>query len=684
MPLLLHLRPAPTIPTISTDSLQTAPEKLALSFCSCTKRIAVSVKRSTGEDYKYVFDEESNEFNPLNCVNCQPPVMETDLYPLYSVYHESQFVTFVLNAITDLWEQYVYNPETERFEQVNIPEIIDFSRNTSTDFLFTVNTEKGQVVIRKSEYGFLLKEKFRKELQAFVPMMSDYVETIPLEQKLQADSTERPRLKIEYDPHTNQKVIFVLKSRRLLSVFYYNSEIAKFVKLHSDSSLSERYLYPKYVAFSESINKNVIFAKNGMTGDIEQFIYCEETLGFEQIQVSDIVYDPSLDSKSDIFMVIPGAEDTRTTVITRHVTFRDLIKFQINPKTLQYEEIMPVEVRFLSLKQQELVLKNPYSDPEARKEQIQLGKSTARIVKETLREVTQLLEKTIAGASEDGKVQSTSSQHEEAVHLPIEPTQEVMKVLTSPKATMMIVDENLEAEALYSSPENSSEGGRTGDVDSSRSDASPPVAKQQLKTLSERFDEFYGSKNKLDSCRSEQSPSSTENNVKSHENPENSSDGGQTGKVDSSRSDTSPSADKKRQKVIESLDKMFYGSDDASDSCKHGPAVIYIPSPKKKMESSNVKSHESPENPSEGGKTGKVDSSSSDTSPSAIKRQKVRYGFDDALDFCKSGSIVTCRLIPNERKEVKPETPKNPDSDFDSDTSEIDMTEFDDEIDDSE
>ncbi|EGT32499.1 hypothetical protein CAEBREN_01285 [Caenorhabditis brenneri] len=673
MPLLLHLRPAPTIPTISTDSLQTAPENLALSFCPCTKRIAVSVKRCNGEDYKYVFDEEPNEFNPLNCVNCQPQVMETDLYPLYSVYHESQFVTFVLNAITDLWEQYVYNPEAERFEQVNIPDlIIDFSRNTSTDVLFTVNSEKGQVVIRKSEYGFLWKEKFRKELQAFVPMMSDYVKTIPLEQKLQADSLERPRLKIEYDPHTNQKVIFVLKSRRLLSVFYYNSEIAKFVKLHSDSSLSERYLYPKYVAVSESINKNVIFAKNGMTGDIEQFIYCEKTLGFEQVQVSDIVYEPSLDSKSDIIMVIPGAEDTRTIVITRHAAFRDLIKFQINPKTLQYEEIMPVEVRFLSVKQQELVLENPYSDPEARKEQIQLGKSTARIVKETLREVTQLLENTIARASEDGKVPSTSSQ---AVQLPIEPTQKVTKELASPKTTMMLVDENLEAEALYSSPENSSEGGRTGDVDSSRSDASHPVAKQQLKTLSERFDEFYGSKNKLDSCKSEQSPSSTKNNVKSDENPENSSEGGQTGKVDANLPDTSSSADKKRQKVIESLDKMYYGSDDASDFCKSGPAVIYIPSPKKKTESNNVKSHESSENSSEGGQTGKVDSSLPDTSHTEIKRQKVRYGFDDALDFC---------LIPKERKEVKPETPKNPDSDFDSDTSEIDMAEFDDEIYDSE
>ncbi|EGT32451.1 hypothetical protein CAEBREN_15088 [Caenorhabditis brenneri] len=97
---------------------------------------------------------------------------------------------------------------------------------------------------------------------------------------------------------------------------------------------------------------------------------------------------------------------------------------------------------------------------------------------------------------------STSSQHEEAAPLPIEPTQEVMKELTSSKTTTMLADENLKAEASYCSPENSSEGGRTDDVDSSRSDASLPVVKQQVKTLSERFDEFYGSKNDLDFCRS--------------------------------------------------------------------------------------------------------------------------------------------------------------------------------------
>ncbi|CAL2043474.1 unnamed protein product [Caenorhabditis brenneri] len=454
--------PAPTAPTTmsSTESQQSATEKLTISFCPCTKRIAVSVRRCNGDDYKYVFDEEANAFKPLNCVSCQPRITETDLYPFYSVYHAgaSQFVTFVYNVITNLCEQYVYNPEMELLEQVVVPDLlIDYSRHTISDLLYTIDTDKGQVVIRKDRNGNFMKERFQKELQMYVPMRSDYVKTIPLEERKPGTASEerkeRPRLSIEYDPHTNQKVIFVTKSRKLLSVFSYNFRTAQFEMLHSDSSLSEMYLYPKCVSFSKSINKNVIHAKNGMTGEMEKFIYSDKTRGFEQVRVSDIVYDPVYDSKSDVMMVVPDADDdTKPIVIARHAAYGYFLKYQINPNSLQYEVMPPVEVRFLSVaKQDELILYDP--DQDAKKGWDLVQDLAARAVQKTLDDVNQMLDKTIVAAVESGKVPpNLSEQRGLAVVLKalcIKHTQEAMRKYdtTLAKVNLITVDEILESEA---------------------------------------------------------------------------------------------------------------------------------------------------------------------------------------------------------------------------------------------
>ncbi|EGT54763.1 hypothetical protein CAEBREN_02090 [Caenorhabditis brenneri] len=184
---------------------------------------------------------------------------------------------------------------------------------------------------------------------------------------------------------------------------------------------------------------------------MEQFIYSEKTRGFEQVRVSDIVYDPVYDSKSDVMMVIPD-DDTKPIVIARHAAYGYFLKYQINPISLQYEVMPPVEVRFLSAAEQdELILYDP--DQDAKKGWDLVQDLAARAVQKTLDDVNQMLDKTIVAAVESGKVPpNLSEQRGLAVVLKalcIKHTQEPMRKYdtTLAKVNLITVDEILESEA---------------------------------------------------------------------------------------------------------------------------------------------------------------------------------------------------------------------------------------------
>uniref|UniRef100_A0A1I7UYJ9 Halomucin n=1 Tax=Caenorhabditis tropicalis TaxID=1561998 RepID=A0A1I7UYJ9_9PELO len=340
-------------PVTTCNSEPETPKRLAAGFCNCNKRMLISVSRCNGKSYNYVYDEDSNKFKPLTCVECQPAVTEKDLVPEYSVLHESKTVLFAYNRVSDKHEQFVYNPETGGLEQVNFSDLVyDSSRSNSSDILLTVNTENGLVVILKGKDDHLVKEISRNGSSEFVRMEMIEVKTLPVEKRtLTSDELTkvRPRFCIRFDKRSNKEVVFVLNNRKLLSVHWYNNVTGDFELTETNGCPTEYYIFPKSVTRKD--DEYVIHAENGMTGAIEHFVYSLEKQRFEQVLFPDAV--SSSETKSDILCIIDGSEGEGSVVITKDKTFGHIKKNQLNKATGQMEELPANNVIFFAMQDEE-------------------------------------------------------------------------------------------------------------------------------------------------------------------------------------------------------------------------------------------------------------------------------------------------------------------------------------------
>lgn len=105
-------------------------------------------------------------------------------------------------------------------------------------------------------------------------------------------------------------------------------------------------LVPLYPAWSNRLERYIIFARNSLNDEIEQYVYDKEYEGFQQVHQPEIQYDPKRSHDDREFFTVGGTEKEGVTVIRRDSRglFR---KEQMDWGTRQFRVMKPVPVRVL-------------------------------------------------------------------------------------------------------------------------------------------------------------------------------------------------------------------------------------------------------------------------------------------------------------------------------------------------
>ncbi|EFP03313.1 hypothetical protein CRE_28413 [Caenorhabditis remanei] len=111
-------------------------------------------------------------------------------------------------------------------------------------------------------------------------------------------------------------------------------------------------LLPLYAAWSNRLERYVIFVKNLLNGQVEQYVYEMDYEGFQQVFQPELVFDSNRSPSSNEFFTVGGTEKDGVTIIKKDSkgSFR---KEQLNWGTKQFEVIPPVPVRLLQTKKLE-------------------------------------------------------------------------------------------------------------------------------------------------------------------------------------------------------------------------------------------------------------------------------------------------------------------------------------------
>lgn len=111
---------------------------------------------------------------------------------------------------------------------------------------------------------------------------------------------------------------------------------------------SENDLFPLYASWSNRLERYVIFARNALTGQVEQYVYEKDYEGFQQVYQPELIFDSTRThtKTSNEFFTVGGTEEEGVTVIKKDSkgNFR---KEQMNWGTKQFEAIPAVPVKIL-------------------------------------------------------------------------------------------------------------------------------------------------------------------------------------------------------------------------------------------------------------------------------------------------------------------------------------------------
>ncbi|CAO4372787.1 unnamed protein product [Caenorhabditis nigoni] len=96
--------------------------------------------RNNSEELLFGYNKKKGKISSHTCDACGPLSKESNLQPVYSVFHCQRYVIFARNQEAGTVEQYVFNSETGGLEQVKIDELV-YQEGISYPFM-AIGTEK--------------------------------------------------------------------------------------------------------------------------------------------------------------------------------------------------------------------------------------------------------------------------------------------------------------------------------------------------------------------------------------------------------------------------------------------------------------------------------------------------------------------------------------------------------------
>ncbi|CAL2027523.1 unnamed protein product [Caenorhabditis brenneri] len=150
-------------------------------------------------------------------------------------------------------------------------------------------------------------------------------------------------------PFLNKDIIFVRQKSGTYLKFQFDQSKRQFLQVRCPDCRVipiESDLVPLYPAWSNRLERYIIFVENLLNNEIEQYVYDKEYEGFQQVYQPEIRYDPKRSHDDREFFTVGGTEEEGVTVIKRDSKGR-FRKEQMDWGTRQFRVMKPVPVRVL-------------------------------------------------------------------------------------------------------------------------------------------------------------------------------------------------------------------------------------------------------------------------------------------------------------------------------------------------
>ncbi|CAL2027675.1 unnamed protein product [Caenorhabditis brenneri] len=351
--------PPPGIVQYLAPQVQPPPptQQFVITICFDTRENLIGVRRPNGIYYMYSYDCVENKMIRHAC-HCQPAVREQDLTPLYADWNDTKQILFCFNNLSSRVETYVYDFESDTFEQLEDPAVV-YNPTLVKPPYSTIAVLRGaadqQIRISKDQNGFMTKEMLGAR-HAY-PLRPSEVRTSvgraaanyrrervlpnhPIDVDSDADflnymNSIAPFI-VRHCSQTRQDTVTAFNYRTENYVrFYFDAQAGEFCFSHCDCCLSqtrERDLIPKYTELSPDRTKTVLHVQNTFTGAMEKYCFNYKVYGFEQVKYPELVYDGSRTTQVTTLMVVP---ESRITITRNQIDGR-----------LRVEQYCPIEQKY--------------------------------------------------------------------------------------------------------------------------------------------------------------------------------------------------------------------------------------------------------------------------------------------------------------------------------------------------
>ncbi|EFP03119.1 hypothetical protein CRE_28103 [Caenorhabditis remanei] len=305
-------------------------------WCPSKKVHSIALPNINGFRVYYHLENGTGKMIQLDCVECQPIIYEQHLLPFQSIFCKelNNQLIFVKNYVTLQIEQYVFCPATGGFIQVDLPNYTpDMTKISASNVIFNLNHPRfGKFSIQKDVNGVIRKLVHNENARMYVPIQPLCVRTLSIQKMEKVVCGE-----IKPDVIDESYRYYISKCSHFQTICFgvaYNGNSYKFTHDEKNGSFTpfqckrcinettETGLSALYSVYHEHSKQYVIFARNGMNYQVEQFIYNDITTGFEQRDYKDLIYNNNFDHlKPHEFLCININETTKDVTVIKKKPF---------------------------------------------------------------------------------------------------------------------------------------------------------------------------------------------------------------------------------------------------------------------------------------------------------------------------------------------------------------------------